>query len=252
MATELSVNLNKIALLRNARGRDYPSVIEFAKKVLDTDAIGITMHPRPDERHARRSDIHELAELLIDYPGKELNIEGNPTDDFMNLVLDVKPHQCTLVPDDPDQITSDHGWDLHKDLELVKTIVSRLNNAGIRSAIFMDPTASLMNLAHQTGTNRIELYTEAYAESYGQPDNDDILNQYQESAQAAQSLDVAVNAGHDLNLDNLEKFLTSVRDVKEVSIGHAITVESLEYGFEPTLHKYLEIINRVNQNYQIG
>ena len=248
MPTELSVNLNKIALLRNARGRDYPSVIDFAKRVLETDAVGITMHPRPDERHARKSDIYELAELLIDYPGKELNIEGNPTDDFLRLVLDVKPHQCTLVPDDPDQITSDHGWDLHKDLNFVKTTVERINNAGIRSAIFMDPTASLMDLAAQTGTNRIELYTEAYAESHGKLGNDDVLSQYQESAKAAQSLGVQVNAGHDLNLDNLEKFLSSVNDVKEVSIGHAITIESLDYGFDPTLHKYLEIISRVNQN----
>ena len=248
MLTELSVNLNKIALLRNARGRDYPSLIDFAKRVLETDAVGITMHPRPDERHARKSDIYELAELLIDYPGKELNIEGNPTDDFLRLVLDVKPHQCTLVPDDPDQITSDHGWDLHKDLNLVKTTVERINNAGIRSAIFMDPSASLMELASQTGTTRIELYTEAYAESYGKSANDDVLSLYQESAKAAQSLGVHVNAGHDLNLDNLEKFLSSVNDVKEVSIGHAITIESLDYGFDPTLHKYLEIISRVNQN----
>ncbi len=248
MATQLSVNLNKIALLRNARGRNYPSVIEFAQKVLETDAVGVTMHPRPDERHARKSDIYELAELLIDYPGKELNIEGNPTDDFMNLVLEVKPHQCTLVPDDPDQITSDHGWDLHKDLDLVRTTVRQLNEVGIRSSIFMDANASGMDAAQQTGTDRIELYTENYAQSYGKSNNDDVLNQYQETAETAQSLGLVINAGHDLNLDNLEKFLTSVNEVKEVSIGHAITVESLEYGFAPTLHKYLEIISRVNQN----
>ena len=248
MATLLSVNLNKIALLRNARGRDYPSVIDFAKRVLDTDAVGITMHPRPDERHARKTDIYELAELLIDYPGKELNIEGNPTDDFMKLVLDVKPHQCTLVPDDPNQITSDHGWDLHKDLEFVKSTVERINNAGIRSAIFMDPTASDMELAYQVGTNRIELYTENYAQSYGKSDNEEVLAQYQETAKAAQSFSIAVNAGHDLNLENLEQFLTAVPNVLEISIGHAVTIESLDFGFDLTMHKYLEIISRVNQN----
>lgn len=248
MATELSVNLNKIALLRNARGRNYPSVIDFAKKVLETDAVGVTMHPRPDERHARRVDIFELAELLIDYPGKELNIEGNPTDDFMKLVLDVKPHQCTLVPDAPDQITSDHGWDLHKDLDFVKKTVDRINNAGVRSAIFMDPTAADMDLAYKTGTARIELYTENYAQSYGTKNNDEILSQYEQAAKTAQSFNVAVNAGHDLNLENLEKFLTTVPNVLEVSIGHAITIESLAYGFDSTLHKYLEIISRVNQN----
>jgi len=248
MATELSVNLNKIALLRNARGRDYPSVVDFARRVLETDALGITMHPRPDERHARKTDIFELAELLIDYPGKELNIEGNPSEDFMNLVLDVKPHQCTLVPDDPNQITSDHGWDLHNDLNFVKTTVDRINDAGIRSAIFMDPTASDMELAYQSGTTRVELYTENYAQSYGKSDNDEVLSQYEQTARAAQSLGVQINAGHDLNLDNLENFLLTVPNVLEVSIGHAITIESLNYGFDTTLHKYLEIISRVNQN----
>lgn len=247
MTTQLSVNLNKIALLRNARGRNYPSVTDFATQVLESGAIGVTMHPRPDERHARRSDIYELAELLIDYPGKELNVEGNPTDDFMKLVLEIKPHQCTLVPDDPDQITSDHGWNLNQDMALVKSIVHRLADAGIRSSIFMDPVVSDMVLASETGTDRIELYTESYAESYSDADSDEILKQYQETALAAQSFDLGVNAGHDLNLDNLEKFLSSVYDVKEVSIGHAITVESLQFGFQYTLNRYLEILNRVNQ-----
>ena len=247
MTTQLSVNLNKIALLRNARGRDYPSVTGFATRVLDSGAIGVTMHPRPDERHARKSDIYELAELLIDYPGKELNVEGNPTDEFMRLVLDIKPHQCTLVPDDPDQITSDHGWNLHQDLELVRSIVNRLNDAGIRSSIFMDPTASDMALASQTGCDRIELYTESYAENYDKSNSDEFLKLYQDTALAAQSFDIGVNAGHDLNLENLERFLRSVHDVKEVSIGHAITIESLEYGFDLTLNKYLQIIASASQ-----
>lgn len=248
MATQLSVNLNKIALLRNARGRDYPSVIEFSRKVLETTAVGVTMHPRPDQRHARNSDVYELAELLIDNPGKELNIEGNPADEFMKLVLDIKPHQCTLVPDDPDQVTSDHGWDLHRDMDFVRSQVARLNDVGIRTSIFMDPVATDMELAAQTGTDRIELYTEQYAENYGHHDQDKILRLYRQTAETAQQQGMAVNAGHDLNLDNLELFLTGVSDVREVSIGHAITVESLEYGFTPTLKRYLEIIERVNEN----
>ena len=247
MTTQLSVNLNKIALLRNARGRNYPSVIDFATRVLESDAIGVTMHPRPDERHARRSDIHELAELLIDFPGKELNVEGNPTDEFMQLVLDIKPHQCTLVPDDPDQVTSDHGWKLDQDMALVKSAVNRLKDAGVRSSIFMDPIASDMSLASQTGADRIELYTESYAENYNSESAGDTLKAYQDTALAAQSFSLGVNAGHDLNLENLEKFLTNVYDVKEVSIGHAIIIESLEYGFNETLTRYLEIIGRVNQ-----
>ncbi len=246
MATQLSVNLNKIALLRNARGRNYPSVTDFAARVLNSGAIGVTMHPRPDERHARRSDIYEIAELLIDYPGKELNVEGNPTEEFMRLVLDIKPHQCTLVPDDPEQITSDHGWNLRQDLEWVKSIVNRLNDAGIRSSIFMDPNASDMLLASQTGTDRIELYTESYAENYDQPEAGEILKTYQDTALAAQSYNLGVNAGHDLNLHNLEIFLSSVHGVREVSIGHAITVESLDYGFQSTLNMYLEILGKVN------
>lgn len=247
MATELSVNLNKIALLRNARGRNYPSVIDFATRVLQSGAIGVTMHPRPDERHARRSDIYELAELLIDYPGKELNVEGNPTDQFMHLVLDIKPHQCTLVPDNPDQITSDHGWNLHKDFEWLRSTVARLKDAGIRTSIFMDPAASDMDLASKTGSDRVELYTESYAENYHKPNVDEILKKYQDAALAAQSFNMGVNAGHDLNLDNLEKFLLNVYDVREVSIGHAITVESINNGFQTTLSKYLEILARVNQ-----
>ena len=247
MTTQLSVNLNKIALLRNARGRNYPSVTDFAARVLNSGAIGVTMHPRPDERHARRSDIYELAELLIDYPGKELNVEGNPTDDFMRLVLDIKPHQCTLVPDDPNQVTSDHGWNLNQDMALVKSTVNRLKDAGIRSSIFMDPTASDMSLASQTGTDRIELYTESYAENYSTQNSAEIVKAYQDTALSAQSFSLGVNAGHDLNLDNLENFLASVYDVKEVSIGHAMIIESFEYGFNETLAKYLEIIGRVNQ-----
>ena len=248
MATQLSVNLNKIALLRNARGREYPSVVDFATMVLQSEAVGVTMHPRPDERHATKKDIYALAELLIDYPGKELNIEGNPTDDFLDLVLDVKPHQCTLVPDDPNQITSDHGWDLDKDLAFVKSRVSQLKESGIRTSIFMDPVVSNMQLAHQTGTDRIELYTESYAESYSGEANEKVLQHYKQTAQAAHSLDIAVNAGHDLNLDNLETFLVEIDDVKEVSIGHALIVESLLYGFELTLNNYLDIVKRVNKD----
>lgn len=246
MTTQLSVNLNKIALLRNARGGNYPSVTDFATRVLETSAIGVTMHPRPDERHARKSDIYDLADLLIDFPGKELNVEGNPTEEFMKLVLDIRPHQCTLVPDDPDQITSDHGWNLHRDLNFVTSTVSRLADAGIRSSIFMDPIAADMELAAKTGTDRIELYTEGYAKNHEKSDGDQILKLYQDTALAAQSYGLGVNAGHDLNLKNLQRFLKHVPDIKEVSIGHAIITESLDYGFDATLEKYLDIITAVD------
>ncbi|RJG50547.1 pyridoxine 5'-phosphate synthase [Motilimonas pumila] len=240
MSTFFSVNFNKIALLRNSRGRDYPSVVEFAEMGLKVGINGLTLHPRPDQRHARYSDVYDLLTLSQRYPQAEVNIEGYPCEEFMKVVLDAKPHQCTLVPDDPAQITSDHGWNLHQDFDLVKRIVSQLKAAGIRSSIFMDPVASDMQLAKDTGADRIELYTESYAQAFGTEQQESVLAQFAEAAKAAQDIGLEVNAGHDLTLENLTDFLT-IKDIKEVSIGHALVVESLLQGYEPTLKQYVDI-----------
>ncbi len=240
MSTFFSINFNKIALLRNSRGRDYPSVAEFARQGLELGINGLTLHPRPDQRHARYSDVYELKQVAAQYPGAELNIEGYPCEEFLQVVLDAKPHQCTLVPDDPNQITSDHGWNLHQDFELVKNVVQQLKAAGIRTSIFMDPVPEDMALAQATGADRIELYTEAYAHAFASEQQDAVLAQYALAAKAAQDLGLEVNAGHDLSLENLDLFLT-IPDIKEVSIGHALVVESLQQGYERTVQAYVDI-----------
>ncbi|MCE2596560.1 pyridoxine 5'-phosphate synthase [Motilimonas cestriensis] len=240
MSTFFSINFNKIALLRNSRGRDYPSVAEFARQGLALGINGLTLHPRPDQRHARYSDVYELKQVAAEFSGAELNIEGYPCDEFMQVVLDAKPHQCTLVPDDPNQITSDHGWNLHQDFDLVKSVVAKLKAAGIRSSIFMDPVAADMELAKATGADRIELYTESYAQAFATEQQDAVLAQFSEATKAAQALGLEVNAGHDLSLENLDLFLT-IPDIKEVSIGHALVVESLQQGYERTVKAYVDI-----------
>ena len=240
MATVLSVNLNKIALIRNSRGRNDPDVCVFARMALNNGAGGVTIHPRPDQRHARYSDAHELKALLADYPGKELNIEGNPVDEFLDVVLEVKPEQCTLVPDDPNQITSDHGYDLTKDGEMLKPIVERLQAAGIRVSIFMDPVPEQMALASQLGVERVELYTEGWAQAFGSETQEAVLESYRASAAAAREVGLEVNAGHDLDLQNLATFLT-IPGVDEVSIGHALTVEALHQGYESVVRQYATI-----------
>jgi pyridoxine 5-phosphate synthase len=240
MSCKLSVNLNKIALIRNARGRDYPSIEYFARKALEAGAHGVTIHPRPDQRHARYSDIAALARVVAEFPGTELNIEGYPDEQFLQEVIAIAPAQCTLVPDAPGQLTSDHGWDLQRHQEFLRSVVDRLKQAGIRSSIFMDPEAGQIRLAPQTGTERIELYTEAYAEHASAA----AIVPYRESARLAVSLGLEVNAGHDLNLDNLYDFIADIPEIAEVSIGHALTVEALEYGFTPTVQRYVEILRR--------
>lgn len=243
MATALSVNLNKVALLRNARGRDFPSVEAFAHSALQAGAVGVTIHPRPDQRHARYSDVSMLKTLLADYPDCELNIEGNPDEAFLEVVMAVKPHQCTLVPDAPDQITSDHGWDLSQSAERLAPILAQLKAEGIRSSVFMDPEPSAMAAAAAVGADRVELYTESYAEAYAQQATDlqATLSTYAESAKAAHAAGLGVNAGHDLDLRNLPAFLRAVPEVLEVSIGHALTVESLWQGWEATVSQYAKI-----------
>ena len=241
--TVLSVNLNKIALLRNSRGRDYPNVVEFAQKFIGLGVRGITVHPRQDERHITRQDAYDLGRLISGLDDIEFNIEGYPSEDFLKLVEEIQPTQCTLVPDSPTQLTSDHGWDLTTQFDQVRDTCSRLNAAGIRSAIFMDPDTSQVKLAADTGTKRIELYTEGYAESCGTAEIESVLKKYEAAALLAQDLGIGVNAGHDLDLDNLARFLR-IGGILEVSIGHALTVECIENGMDGVIAKYLEICSQ--------
>lgn len=243
--TKLSVNLNKIALLRNSRGRDFPNVVVFAEKIIALGVQSITIHPRQDERHITKCDAIELGELLSGCPEVELNIEGYPSQDFMALVAKIKPEQCTLVPDSQDQLTSDHGWDLKKNASFIKNICNQLMAEKIRSSIFIDPCLSQIKLAKDTGADRIELYTEEYASTFSKPEHEAVFNKYKNSAVEAKKLGVGVNAGHDLDLANLPKFLT-IGGILEVSIGHVLTVECIEYGMKSVVGKYLKICGSSN------
>ena len=241
--TVLSVNLNKIALLRNSRGRDYPGVVEFARKFFDLGVKGITIHPRQDERHITKQDASDLGDLVRSVGDVELNIEGYPSEDFLNLVEHVNPAQCTLVPDSPTQLTSDHGWDLNTHFDQVRDTCSRLNSAGIRSAIFLDSDKNQIRIAPKTGTRRIELYTEEYAETYGTEKHDAVFNKFEAAAKLAREVGLEVNAGHDLDLTNLAKFL-QIDGILEVSIGHALTVECIENGMQEVVGKYMAICSQ--------
>jgi len=238
--TDLSVNLNKIALLRNSRGRDYPSVTDFARRFISLGVQGITIHPRPDERHIKRQDAYDLAELLRDYSDVELNIEGYPNEEFLRLIEDTRPDQCTLVPDAENQLTSDHGWNFHEQGDLVQKVVKQINDWDIRSAVFLDPDPEQVRLAATSGSHRIELYTESFAEAWGTDSITQTLEGYRESALLAQELGLGVNAGHDLDMHNLPDFLT-IPNILEVSIGHALTIECIEQGMEQVVSRYLEI-----------
>jgi pyridoxine 5-phosphate synthase len=240
--TKLSINLNKIALLRNSRGRDYPNVKEFAQKALGFGVDGITIHPRPDQRHARYTDVFELKTLLQKYPSTELNIEGYPTEKFLDVVIQAKPAQCTLVPDAPEQITSDHGWNIKESKGQLIPTIQRLRKAGIRVSLFIDPDPVQIALVKTTGVDRIELYTEEYAMEHEKGEKTgEVLEKYKVAATVAHNDGLGINAGHDLNLQNLRQFL-NIGLIDEVSIGHAIMVESLEMGFERVIRKYLQII----------
>ena len=241
--TILSVNVNKIALLRNSRGRDFPSVTGFAEQVIEMGVKGITVHPRPDQRHVTRKDVFALTDMLRSYPDVEFNIEGYPTNDFVELVLEVKPAQCTLVPDLPGQLTSDHGWNVVKNEVFLHAVLTRLKNANIRSSLFLDPSAAEVELVPSVGADRIELYTESFAESFGTPENEGIFTQFAEAAIKATELGIGLNAGHDLNLKNLPKFL-ELPNIIEVSIGHALVVESIQYGIGTVIERYLGICSK--------
>lgn len=243
--TRLSVNLNKVALIRNARNIGIPSVTKAAQICISAGAHGITVHPRPDERHARTSDVYELAKLLAAVPNVEFNIEGNPFPKFMEIVRQVKPTQCTLVPDCPEAFTSDHGWNLAEDGERLRPIIEELKDSGIRVSLFMDAAQTQMESAKEVGADRVELYTEPYAAAYGGDQAEAVFERFALAARKAQEVGLGVNAGHDLNLENLSKFC-SIPNVLEVSIGHALISDALEMGLFNAVQAYLSILNERN------
>lgn len=241
--TALSVNLNKVALLRNSRHLGIPSVTRAATLCLQAGAQGITIHPRPDERHIRRQDVFDLAVLMRDWPAREFNIEGNPMHNLMDYIRQVRPHQATFVPDGVGQFTSDHGWDLPAQLVQLRPLVEECHALGVRVSLFMDPQAQQVALAHACGADRVELYTEPYAAAWGQPVQAVQLQRYATAARAAVEAGLGVNAGHDLNRDNLTEFLRAVPGVSEVSIGHALMADALELGYSATVAAYLRCID---------
>jgi pyridoxine 5-phosphate synthase len=233
--TKLSVNINKIATLRNARGGDVPSVTQIAVDAQKFGAQGITIHPRPDERHITRKDVYDLKPLV----STEFNIEGNPHRPFIDMVLEVKPEQVTLVPDADNAITSNAGWDCEKNLDFLKSVIAEFKNAGIRTSIFLDPNPEMVKFAAETGVDRIELYTEAYAKYYT-VNKEDAIKDYVETAKEAEKYGLGVNAGHDLSLENLKYFAEKIPNLLEVSIGHALISEALYLGLENTIQAYLK------------
>jgi len=242
--TLLSANLNKVALLRNTRTVGIPSVARAAHLALDAGAHGITVHPRPDGRHVRAHDVRELAAILRTRPGREFNIEGNPFHRLLEFVRDVMPQQCTLVPDETGAFTSDHGWDLARDGAMLKPVIEELRSLGVRVSLFMDPAAESMQAARDIGADRVELYTEPYARAFGTDEEGVVLDRYAEAARAAQRAGLGVNAGHDLNRDNLPPFLRAVPGVLEVSIGHALIADAIELGLAEAVRRYLDAIRR--------
>lgn len=243
--TMLSVNVNKVALLRNSREIGIPSVTRAARICVEAGAGGITVHPRPDQRHIRPADAYELARMLT----VEFNIEGNPFAEpegdypgFMAIVRDLGPTQCTLVPDSPGQLTSDHGWNPAKDAGRLKPVVDELKQLGIRVSVFMDPDLDQIGRVPEVGADRIELYTESYARAFAADNVDEVFERFARAARHAQDAGLGVNAGHDLNLQNLGKFV-SIPGILEVSIGHALISEALEMGLAATVRDYVKILS---------
>jgi pyridoxine 5-phosphate synthase len=231
--TKLSVNINKIATLRNARGGNVPDLIQAAKDCERFGAQGITVHPRPDERHIRRNDVYELKKVVT----TEFNIEGYPSKDFLQLIKEIQPAQATLVPDGPDVITSNAGWDTVKNKSFLKDVIAELKSYGARTSIFIDANEEMIEHASGTGTDRVELYTEDYAKQYSQ-DKDAALAPYKKAAIKANELQLGINAGHDLNFNNLRYFAGHIPNLLEVSIGHAIISDALYYGLENAIQMY--------------
>lgn len=242
--TALSVNLNKVALLRNTRTIGIPSVTRAATIALEAGAQGITVHPRPDERHIRAHDVHDLAALLKDWPQAEYNIEGNPFHNLMDFIRAVRPHQATFVPDAVDQSTSDHGWQFPQDAQRLAPLIAECRDLGVRVSLFMDPQPQQMAGARGVGADRVELYTETYARAHAEGRAATVLPAFAATAQAALHEGLGLNAGHDLNRPNLTDFLRAVPGVREVSIGHALIADALELGLAETVRDYLRAIHR--------
>ena len=241
MATMFSVNVNKIATLRNARGSDMPNVLKTALDIERFGAQGITVHPRPDERHIKKTDVYDIAKHV----SVEFNIEGYPSREFIDLVRDVRPAQATLVPDPPDVITSNAGWKVKENTVFLKTVITELKTSGARVSIFVDPKDFLdsdFSKVVATGADRVELYTEAYAKAYHTDKRDEVLKMYRDAAYKAHEAGLGINAGHDLNLDNLNYFIKEIPIIDEVSIGHAVVCAALYLGLEQTVKRYLECL----------
>ncbi len=241
--TALSVNVNKVALVRNTRHLGIPSVTRAAQLCLEAGAQGITVHPRPDERHIRASDVSELQELLKQWPQAEYNIEGNPFHNLMDFIRAQRPHQATFVPDGEDQFTSDHGWNFPQDAERLAPLIAECKALGVRVSLFMDPIPAQMAAAKAVGADRVELYTEPYAAAWGTPAQAEQLERYRAAAQAALDAGLGINAGHDLNLDNLAAFVAQVPGLQEVSIGHALISDALERGYAGAVQAYQQCID---------
>ncbi|MBP6088298.1 MAG: pyridoxine 5'-phosphate synthase [Polaromonas sp.] len=242
-STHLSVNLNKVALIRNTRHLRIPSLIRAANQCLEAGASGITLHPRPDERHIRTHDVADIASMMKDWPVKELNIEGNPLQNLMGFVRKYQPNQATFVPDSEGQFTSDHGWSPEHDSTKLRPLIAEAKALGVRVSLFMDAEASSMAWAKSVGADRVELYTEPYAAAWGTPQQSAQLKRFADAAQAAIDAGLQVNAGHDLNLANLTAFVQQVPGVQEVSIGHALIADALEMGYSETVKAYLRCIH---------
>ena len=250
--TALSVNVNKVALLRNTRHLGIPDVVRAARMCLEAGASGITVHPRPDERHIRSADVLAIAAMMKNWPDREFNIEGNPFQNLMSFVEDLSArglplHQCTFVPDSEDQLTSDHGWAFPQDAERLQPLIEQARALGVRVSLFMDPIPEAMAAAKSVGADRVEFYTESYASAWGTDQKIQALSRFTQSAQAAAAINLGVNAGHDLNRDNLTEFLKAVPGVLEVSIGHALISDALELGYTATVQAYLRCIGNATQ-----
>ncbi len=250
MTTGLSVNLNAIAQLRNRRDLPWPSVVGFGRMALEAGAIGLTVHPRPDQRHIRFTDVPALKQLLSDeFPDREYNIEGYPTDAFLELAESASPQQITLVPDDPAQATSDHGWDFNTQVDYLAPIVARLKASGHRVALFADADAAQMPVAADTGCDRVELYTGPYGATHADADAARReLDALQATAEAARAAGLGINAGHDLTVANLGPLLDAVPFIAEVSIGHAITADALEHGLKGSVLRYRDVCEKPRQS----
>ncbi len=243
--TLLSVNVNKVALVRNTRHVGYPSVTRAAELCLKAGAAGITVHPRPDERHVRKDDVFEIAELMRLWPGREYNIEGNPFHNLMDFIRAVRPHQATFVPDSEGQSTSDHGWSFPQDAERLKPLIDECHALGVRVSLFMDPVPSQMAACKAVGADRVELYTETWASAFGTAHQEQVLALFKATALAAQAAGLGLNAGHDLTQANLMPFVAAIPFLAEVSIGHAFVSDALEVGYGQAVKGYLAALSRI-------